>query len=232
MGSHNEHPEHDDDEEIHEAAHEEPWLVSYADMMTLLFGFFVLMYTFVLMRLDDNSDDLVKVRREVSKYFGGEFQVPLEQVERNFKQLIVSNALTKSIQMRLSPEGLEVTFISTVLFDTGSAELRPEAKPTMMTLVKLVRERGINVEIRVEGHTDDRPILHSTHFATNWELSSTRASTVVRLFEDAGFPARNLSAIGYGSARPLAPNRNSSGKPIEENMAKNRRVTIKVTEVE
>ena len=89
---------------------------------------------------------------------------------------------------------------------------------------------GITLEtftITVEGHTDDAPI-HQPRFPSNWELSSQRATAVVRHLIDQGVDARNLQGIAYAHTRPVAPNRDGAGQPITSNRAKNRRVVIRI----
>ena len=79
----------------------------------------------------------------------------------------------------------------------------------------------------VEGHTDDNPIS-SPMFPSNWELSSARASSVIREFEKYGFDPSKLTAEGFGSSRPMVPNRDSKGNPLEENQELNRRVIVDI----
>lgn len=108
--------------------------------------------------------------------------------------------------------------IESALFDEGSAELETRARRAQDIVARSLK--GLANSIRIEGHTDSRPI-HTARFPSNWELSTCRAATVVRFFIDyhQRSPDR-ISALGYGEFRPLAPN----DRP--ENMAKNRRVDI------
>ena len=212
---------------------EELWLVSYADMMTLLFGFFVLMYTFAMAKLDkipwEINDDMVGMRKEVATYFGGEYIAPFQKDVDKFKNAIGGNLDSELIEIKTSPEGLDIKFQSKVLFDSGKADLKPAIKNGIFELAKLAKEEEGEFRVEVEGHTDDVPIVGAKNkYPTNWELSSARASSVIRVFEDAGYAPGRLMAIGYGSARPIVPNRNPDGTANRENQAKNRRIKIKI----
>ena len=221
--------------EEHEASHDEPWLVSYADLMTLLFGFFVLMYSFEAAKNQKNAEqaDMVAIRKELSHYFGGNYINPLDSVGQKFKQALAAAAKAdpamaeklKNVVMKISPEGLEVTFSSTALFSPGSSDLDPEAQTLIKSFIKIITDTKQKYSVRVEGYTDPTPIK-SERFPTNWELSSSRATMVLRMFEEAGFDSEKLTAVGYGSTRPLAPNQDASGRWIPINLAKNRRVVI------
>jgi chemotaxis protein MotB len=110
----------------------------------------------------------------------------------------------------------------TVLFRAGEATLRPEARPFIQAIGEVLME--LDRHVRVEGHTDNVPIA-TVQFPSNWELSATRAVTVVRtLSEQYGVPSENLSAVGYADSRPRTDNL------IPEHRAKNRRVEIVVLE--
>jgi chemotaxis protein MotB len=228
--------EYGGDHEEHEGGHEEPWLISYADLMTLLFGFFVLMYVFAQAKLDrmpDDVDKMVHLRKEIAKHFGGEYITPLKKASENLQGAVKSLETGKDTVVKLSPEGIEVTFLSNVLYRSGSAELLPQTRKKIETLANLVLKEKGDYSVHAEGHTDDMPIVrYKAQYPTNWELSSARATAVVRVFEKQGFKSKNLVAIGYGSSRPAYANRDEKGKPILDNMAKNRRMKIKVSLVE
>jgi len=239
-GSHGKHGGHGGGG--HEEAHEEgePWLVSYADMMTLLFGFFVVMYSFANAKLEalklDKADAMVQMRKEIANYFGGEFITPLDKVVEEFQKKMEGTDITKNIDTKLTPEGMEIMFRSSTIFASGSADLFPFAKNAIETLIDLVKEKSTELKtdfkIVVEGHTDDVPIRTNGKFPSNWELSAARAGSVIRLFESKGFDPKQLVAVGYGSSKPIAPNRDDAGQSLRENQEKNRRVLIKVAMAE
>ena len=113
---------------------------------------------------------------------------------------------------------LQVRALEKLLFDSGSAELKPGGAEVLRKVAhQLARIEGHT--IRVEGHTDDVPI-HTARFASNWELSVARAAGVVRALESAGVPSARLSAEGFGPHQPIASNADAAGR------ARNRRIEI------
>jgi chemotaxis protein MotB len=125
---------------------------------------------------------------------------------------------TEPFSVEINERGLVIHVVEAALFESGQATLKPEALAVLDTIAKEIM--SLPNQIRVEGHTDDRPIA-TTRFPSNWELSSARATSVVRyLIEKHKLPPDRLSALGFGEFRPLAANTS------DENRAKNRRVDI------
>ena len=115
--------------------------------------------------------------------------------------------------------GVSVEINASVLFDPGAAGLTEESDQALRAVAVLLRGDAHNVQ--VEGHTDIQPISNST-FASNWELSSARASAVVRLFIASGVEASRLTAVGHADNIPVAPNDTPEGR------ARNRRVAVTI----
>ncbi|MFT3792656.1 MAG: peptidoglycan -binding protein [Rudaea sp.] len=115
-----------------------------------------------------------------------------------------------------------------ILFDTGSAELSPEAQSSMAKLAKTLNEVAAEIPssldwvLRIDGHTDKRPI-HTDQFPSNWELSTARATAIVKQLAVQGIQPRHLSANGFGQFQPLDP------RDSEDAYAKNRRIEIQLT---
>ena len=123
------------------------------------------------------------------------------------------------MQVVRNERGVVVTVMTDkMLFASGQADLRPEESGLLKTVAGAAKIVPQN-PVRVEGHTDSLPI-HTPRFPSNWELSTTRATTVLRYFESCGVAAGRLEASGYADQRPLGPN------DSDENRAKNRRVEI------
>jgi chemotaxis protein MotB len=115
-----------------------------------------------------------------------------------------------------------------ILFATGSAELSPEAQASMAKLAKTLNEVAAEIPsnlewvLRIDGHTDKRPI-HTDQFPSNWELSTARATAIVKQLVVQGIQPRHLSANGFGQFQPL------DAKDTEDAYAKNRRIEIQLT---
>lgn len=199
------------------------WLLSYSDMMTLLFGFFVLLMSFS--KIDIEAFE--KVKKETTTLFGGEYQKPFQQMKEDLKDQVKLQGLNDKAVFDELEKGLTITFRGSVFFDSGSADLKPEAIDILKKVIPVVKKQDSKFHVVVEGHTDDNPI-QSEKFPSNWELSSNRASAVLRLFEENGFDKSNLRAIGFAETLPILPNRDANSQIIPENQSQNRRIVLKL----
>jgi chemotaxis protein MotB len=221
-------PHGDEDETV--------WLLSYADLMTLLFTFFVMLYSSVMI------DDSKTLRQSLAAYLQGDGDsnsvstgessgsgnTNLNDISNALSARIEEEQLLKDVNISIQKNGLNIAFSSSLLFDTASAELKADSRKTMKEMIAIIKEKGPKLKIRVEGHTDDTPVTQKSRFRSNWELSGARASHIITMFESMGFPTENLLAIGYGSSRPLLPNRNPAGERDIEAQRRNRRVVLTV----
>ncbi len=209
------------------------WMTTYADMVTLLLAFFVLLFAF-------SSIDVQQFQRIMSAFQGGssvldggrtitsadrfqeataeiDFQ-QLYELERQLTVYLEEQSLDGIVFLEMEERGLIIRFADQVFFDLGRADLKPEAIAILDPMARLLRD--LNNPMRVEGHSDNLPIS-TQQFPSNWELSTHRASRVVRyLVEEQNFDPRQLSAAGYGEYRPILPNETAADR------AMNRRVDI------
>jgi chemotaxis protein MotB len=228
------HPEkgHCEETAHPEAPHDESnWLVSYADMMTLLCGFFVMLFSMAKL----NQPEYEKVKKAVAEQFGGHYQAPTEELTKFVTQIIEELGVAQETVVTSDGSGVSIAFQSLVFFDTLSSEVKPEGRIILNKLIEsIVRRQETDkkaYKIVVEGHTDSRPIVGGL-YPSNWELSGARAARVVRMFLDRGFPSNHLVAIGYADTRPEVEARSPSGVLSGELLAKNRRVVIRILEPE
>lgn len=199
------------------------WLISYADMMTLLVGFFILLQSFS--KID--SSNFEKIKKETTKVFGGEYKLPFEKLSSELKRTIKENKLDEQIFMNETDEGIEITFRGALFFDSGSVNLREEAKSLMNQLIPQISQNAKDFGIVIEGHTDNKPVSSGV-IASNWELSSIRACSVLRMFQEQGFNPKKLKALGWGDQKPILPNEDQNNNSLPENQAQNRRVVVKI----
>ncbi len=142
----------------------------------------------------------------------------LQRLQSNLENYFSQEGIIANISMHIDERGLVISLHDSVLFDSGSADIRPEHIPMLMKTGEIINK--LDNYIRVEGHTDNVPI-HSARFDTNWELSSVRATTVVKLFvASSGIPPEKLVAVGYGEYKTVADNGTADGR------TQNRRVDI------
>ena len=174
---------------------ESNWLVSYADMMTLLCGFFIMLFS--MSKIDEPKYDSFK--EIISKQFGGKYVSPHKELVKEMSGIIEDLGINHATIVKSTPLGIMIAFESLVFFGTLSAEITTEGNKILSQVIESVskrqRETGKKYHIVVEGHTDDRPIL-SGIYPSNWELSSARALRVVKMFLSQGFEEKQLTAIG------------------------------------
>lgn len=223
----------------------ERWLVSYADFITLLFAFFVVMYSIssvnegkyrtVSDSIKAALNPVVSPSSNLMPFTIGQnkalalkptIEDAKEPAVRRLRQIIRSlknETHLEIIQLKELTNGdIVLTLPDTVLFRSGESVLRPEARPFLEAIGEVLIE--LDRHVRIEGHTDNVPIS-TVQFPSNWELSATRAVAVVRtLSEQYGVPANHLTAVGHADSRPITDNL------TPEDRAKNRRVEIVVQE--
>ena len=220
------------------------WMATYADTVTLLLTFFVLLYSmssvdsektksiasaFTSMMNGESGNSILEYNLYNGEVplIGGETEDPFEGGEElseqeklynNIKKFVTQNDLEDVVEIVDDERGVAMQIKDNILFETSSSELREDSKEILRKLSIIISK--VDNPVLVEGHTDNRPI-NTSKFPSNWELSADRAVNVVRYFvEVIGQDPKRFSAIGYGEFQPVAPN------DTYENMAKNRRVDI------
>ncbi len=214
----------------------ERWLVSYADFITLLFAFFVTLYSTSSVNEGKYRavSDSAEAAFNPSNYKAKKLEIgPSFQSRERKKAQVGSIVAIKEVVKELREKqkinvfqdkrGIVIRITDTAIFDSGSAEIRKDALDAVDGLTKILSD--MNENIQVEGHTDNLPIK-SPIFPSNWELSSARATSIVRRFISDGVDPKRLTAIGYGEYRPITDN------DTAENRGKNRRVDIVVLNAE
>lgn len=142
----------------------------------------------------------------------------LGRLKKEIETLLSPEVLKGRLRMQLEPRGLVISLGEAGMYDSGSDQIKPEGKMLLDTIAK--RLALLDNQIRVEGHTDNVPIRNS-RFPSNWELSTSRATGMLRYLVDKfDYKPDLLSAAGYGEYRPAALN------DTEERRALNRRVDI------
>lgn len=223
-------------EEEEEHQNHERWLLSYADFITLLMIFFIIMYA--MSTLDQKKYEKLTTAlnqamgdgsaiADTGSNMGGEIgnglseDAKLKKVKENLDKYLKENNLSASVSTTIEKRGLVLSFKDSLFFDSGKAEIRPEQIDKLITISKIINQSIISDSyIRIEGHTDSVP-MHNEIFKSNWDLSVMRASNVAQILIDkAGINPERLSATGYGEYRPKVDNSTAEGKST------NRRVDI------
>ena len=206
----------------------ESWLISYADLMTLLACFFILMMAFA----NYDQPTFKRVAKQIGKYFkGAELEIEKNQNKELAMKISSIGPLKEQTQVTAHEDGLEIKFNSGFLFNTGESHLKEDALEKLRLLSEVIGQKKDLYKIEVHGHTDSVPLSFGRRFKDNWELSSARAAAVVREFVRLGFSPKILSPIGHANSFPELPEVDQNGKEIKDNQAKNRRVIIFVREI-
>ena len=235
----------------HEYENHERWLISYADFITLLFAFFVVMYaisvvnqgkykTFgaslisafsgrtnvekiaALERSDEGSFSLLKAltaRRsaKTAEERQRKQREYMQSVTKILSRVMANLVKSGQVDVTNTSRGVVLEINASALFAQGEADLQGDAVKILSDVAQILVQSDQAIE--VEGHTDTSPIS-TPQFPSNWELSSARASSVVRLFIDQGVAATRLTAVGSADNLPVASNDTPEGR------ARNRRVTV------
>jgi chemotaxis protein MotB len=224
---------HDSFEDEVEAEEGEPWLLSFADMVTLLLAFFCVllsMASFDMQKYEKAADALAaefsKKEPEPVKPMPENAIAVLDQTEvlSGIRAAVSAQGLQDQVSVTMTPAGVQLTASSELLFASGQAEAGEKAQLLMRAVAGVLKP--MPAAISVEGHTDDVP-MHSERFPSNWELSTARASSMVRILLEAGIPADRVAAVGYAETRPIATPDGASD--ITQVRAKNRRVVLLIT---
>jgi chemotaxis protein MotB len=218
---------------------ESPWLVTYADLMTILLVFFVLLYTLAIFEKDKYRKTMedIKVKVKEGQHMIGlmelmevpkdmDTQISIEDITglRSRNQSLFDNltsfarqsAQRDDISTRILDGKIIVSIKGKALFGSGSARLNAASISIFDQIIEILDDYP-DYTINIKGHTDDLPIS-TPIFPSNWELSAVRATTVLKYLISKGVDPHRLTATGYGDVMPLAPNTS------DENRAQNRRV--------
>ena len=228
----------------------ERWLVSYADFITLLFAFFVVMYA--LSTVNEGkyrilSDSMSSAFRNIQVNTASQLPVvmppPIAMIQKPNTAIKAQEVVKQKQRDKMRNVAKDILDVMAPLIEQGKVRVietsrgvtieindsilfSPGQALLQAPLIKAMRAIAdvlvpTDFPITIEGHTDNVPIK-TPQFPSNWELSAVRATTVLRLFADSGVAAERLTAIGYADTRPVEPNLLADGR------ARNRRVTIMI----
>lgn len=205
------------------------WLMSYADMITLLMSFFV-----IFVSVSEPRKERISM---LSSGMGGKFgtidmSTPFDGVIRSLQGVVETNKSFRDITIEHNEKAIEMEMSNTTFFKPFTAELIPEKLPLLAEIITSLKTIDfIDYNISIEGHTSDEE-PKSGLYATNWELSSARASRIVRVFIDYGIKPKDIKAVGLADSQPKVANLDMNNNPISANRKKNERVLIKLERVQ
>lgn len=204
---------------------QEDWLTTFADAITLLMAFFVMLLTFAEFDIPAYEELTSAVAANIG---GRDKQTTMQSLKIDAQDLVYEMQADQVVTVGADEKGVVIELQSNAFFKPASADIVPAAIPVLKKLSDTLASPNYELyNVVVEGHTDDGQI-NTKQFPSNWELSAARASSVVRLFEENNVARERLKATGYADTRPKVPNRDLEGKPIPENRATNRRVVLRL----
>jgi len=207
----------------------ERWLVSYSDFITLLFAFFVVMYSVSQV----NESKYRELSETLNMAFAnqeldggidaveGDTLADIELLSSEIESKLQGFPISGQASMSANESWIELTLNSEMLFKSGSAEPSQDAKTVFSELAKLIEP--YDNEVQIIGHTDNVPISNA-QYANNWALSSARAVAIVDFLSFEGVSPDQMSAVAFGEFRPIGDNQ------TEEGRSQNRRVVVRISD--
>lgn len=206
--------------EYRRPSNEDPWLLSFGDLMTNLLIFFV-----ILLSASEISE--VKMQQITKSLSGKSSPMSLgtlrDRIDAEIRELDIEHV----VGTELSDRGLELRLNSGVVFDSGEGVIRPELETTMDLMLQTLVPYAERYRFAVEGHTDSRPIAPGGRYRSNWELSTARANAVRQRLEAIGLARDRVMVEGYADTKVLDA-AELEGLAEPEQLARHRRVVVRV----
>ena len=205
--------------ELRPEEEDEGWLLSYADLITNLLIFFVML----LSAAEISESKMQQISQRLS---GVKRPSSLSAIQEEVEARIREESLEDLVKTELSDDGLKLSLNSGLVFDSGDAQIKDALRGTLSAMLKTLTPYADRYHFAVEGHTDERPVATS-RFPSNWELSTARANALRAELERSGVDAKRVRVEGYAATRPL-PEARLVGLGEEERLALHRRVIVRV----
>ncbi|NMM45154.1 flagellar motor protein MotB [Rhodospirillaceae bacterium KN72] len=212
-----------------EADDSEDWMVTYADAITLLMAFFVMLVSFSKVDLPMFED----VQAGIAEKIGGvtERETPIFTLESKMRDILSESSVLppEAVEVSFDDQGVVIDFAAGYFFEPGTIKLLPGTQDVLGGVYRQLLEPPYDVfKIDVEGHTSDLPPPANSAFPTNWELSASQAARVLRVFLELGMRPEWLKASGYADTQPKVPNKDIVNTPLPQNQKKNERVSLRL----
>lgn len=198
----------------------EGWLTSYADLITNLLIFFVLIITASQVQTGKMEKIIEQISQDAPR------SESLSSAAKKVEQTLASQNLRDNVSVDLTDSGLEISFDSGVMFPSGSAEILATMNEPLAKVLEVVKPYTDKYALAVEGHTDENPIRNGI-YKSNWELSSARAMRIRERLESLGVDSKKIRVEAYADNKPL---KMEAGVNLDRAafLAKHRRVVIRL----
>ncbi len=212
--------------------HVDAWLMSYADLITLLFMLFVILISVSVSRQNHpmSMNRGVEQEHPVGTHKSGtlELGTSFDEAYRTLVGVIMSSDADQFISLQKTNRGIAIDVSAVQFFDDGSSNIPPAQ---MAIIVKLAQALKANVQpaytIEVEGHTSGKDAERGMPM-NDWSLAALRAATIVNVLQEEGVNPAQLRATSFAGTQPLVPNRDAKGNDIESNRLRNQRIIIRM----
>lgn len=199
------------------------WLMSYADMITLLMCFFIIFISVS----EPKKDKFSLITEGIAHKFGSvNMSTPLQSIYSAIQASVENHQIFRDVAVQKNEKSIDMEMASGAFFKPDSADLAEDKLPVLMEISAAFKTSFFEYRISIEGHTSNKPPATGL-YTSNWELSAARAARMVRFFIEQGIEANRLSAVGLADTQPKVPNIDGAGVAIEENRTQNERMVVK-----
>ena len=203
------------------------WLISYADMMTLIACFFILLIAFAHFDPVGFNKKVEIVSKHFLKDKYKSSQLKMQELQ---EEIVKHPEILKKTKITVTDSQLAVTFSGSSLYEEGEYKIDPQSLIVLDSMIEIIKNKNPNYQILVEGHTHQQEVAKLDIIKSSRELSAMRSAQIIDRFEFYGMDPLNLVAVGKGDSEPIAPNFDKKGNAILKNQQLNRRIVIKVIE--
>jgi chemotaxis protein MotB len=201
------------------------WLMSYADMITLLLAFFVIFISIS----EPKTEKMQAITESMSGQFGTiDLATPFQGTYKTLLAVVEEKELLKDVAVERTEQGIRMELSSGSFFIPNSVDINPDQADALKQMVEAIKAIDfLDYRVSIEGHSSNiKP--NEAMFASNWEFTALQAAKLARLFSAAGVEESRIKIVGYGDSRPKVPNADINGKAIDENRQRNERIEIVV----
>jgi chemotaxis protein MotB len=209
---------------VNEDSEEDSWLMTYADTITNLLGFFALVLSFSAINSNTFSMFTDNIKNSSTK---NSVSQEINKLKSEIENILTDDLISKNFTLNFEDGAICISGNSTTFFHSGNAKLTVESKEKLLEIIKKLKLLKFKYNVEIEGHSDGQPIFNS-EYKTNWELSSARANNVLNFFMENGIQPEIMKSTSFGDTKPLMPNYNKDGTINLKNMATNRRIVVKI----
>jgi chemotaxis protein MotB len=202
------------------------WLMSFSDLSMILLCFFILLLSYST--TNQKKADIVREAMQQKQPKVDPKANSLTTLTKNIEAEIKRLKLEDSANVVFDANGVAVEFKEALIFGSGSAETQSQSSKVVSNVLKLIAKSSDQYQLKIEGHTDDQPMVAGGPYKSNWELSSARGISLMRQFNQQGVNENRMTVVSYAQTRPKINPKGLEGALLQNARAQNRRVIIRI----